>query len=499
VKHDLSKIIKEIYKADILVGEVLYTAHVHTTQDDKHCPTAYVTIRSNGLNMVLNKNFIEGLTEPELEGILYHEAYHVLFGHLDDLYVRPSRMNRVLLNIVMDATINAEIKVLPKGCINRKDLPLIALGLESWNDFEVISDRMDRCRKVIPGYARLYMGSLIKLSKKYKLATIGQLREHISRLPLPPKKRKHPELKEIEAFTEYMTPSTNLSSDKLYDWMEQLAGTKYAWEDMMEALGKMLADEATHGGVGGGAGGIPTDIDLGEPVSSDVAKAVLEELVEEAIDKAEGGEGSGMGSGSGHLIRRLKEHWKQSRVDWRSEMRRFLSLASKPFTRSSWRKLNRRLGVRASGTINQYKIKIEVVVDTSGSVSEELLAQIQAELVSLSRAKIIDSDFYVVYGDASVQSEEKFSGKFSKIAGGGGTDMNPMIEYCEEKRKPDVILVCTDGYIPPLKNRALSRKLMWMIVGRFRTFHGQDVSEIMPGRVVQVDNLNPRHYTNFGR
>ncbi|MCD6341094.1 MAG: VWA domain-containing protein [Desulfurococcales archaeon] len=96
------------------------------------------------------------------------------------------------------------------------------------------------------------------------------------------------------------------------------------------------------------------------------------------------------------------------------------------------------------------KINVAVVVDTSGSIDEQLLAQALAEIRGILRA--MQTHVTILSCDAQVHTVKKvFSPRQLRNAllGGGGTNMGEGIqEAIKLKPKPDIIIVLTDGFTP---------------------------------------------------
>jgi predicted metal-dependent peptidase len=90
---------------------------------------------------------------------------------------------------------------------------------------------------------------------------------------------------------------------------------------------------------------------------------------------------------------------------------------------------------------------IAVVVDTSGSVSDEMLSQALTETHMLLKANE-GSGVHVLSCDAAVHSVQKvFNRKQVAFCGAGGTDMTIGV-MAALKLKPHVVVLITDGYTP---------------------------------------------------
>jgi predicted metal-dependent peptidase len=89
-----------------------------------------------------------------------------------------------------------------------------------------------------------------------------------------------------------------------------------------------------------------------------------------------------------------------------------------------------------------------VVLDTSGSMSSDLLARALVEIKGILRA-VGQRKVPVLCCDAAVHGGvQRVSSAFNvEITGGGGTDMGVGIEAAQ-KLRASVIIVLTDGYTP---------------------------------------------------
>jgi predicted metal-dependent peptidase len=94
--------------------------------------------------------------------------------------------------------------------------------------------------------------------------------------------------------------------------------------------------------------------------------------------------------------------------------------------------------------------EIAVVCDTSGSMSDELLALALAEVEGLLAAQGLARRLRVLACDAAVGPVQRVSSaRQVELTGGGGTDMGAGIAAAYALRpRPTVVVVLTDGYTP---------------------------------------------------
>ena len=95
--------------------------------------------------------------------------------------------------------------------------------------------------------------------------------------------------------------------------------------------------------------------------------------------------------------------------------------------------------------------KVAVVVDTSGSISDQVMQATLAEVMGITRAVGNSKGLEVIACDAvsypAVRVRTASDVNKLKLPGGGGTDMREGIKASlESKPRPDVVIVVTDGY-----------------------------------------------------
>jgi predicted metal-dependent peptidase len=127
--------------------------------------------------------------------------------------------------------------------------------------------------------------------------------------------------------------------------------------------------------------------------------------------------------------------------------------------------------------------KVSVVIDTSGSMGNDLLSKCVAEIGGILRACGQKDALRVFVTDATVHSAKKIW-KPSQIdlMGGGGTDMRVGITAAL-KDKPHLIVVLTDGYTP-WPESPVRAKLIVALVGEAKV-------ETCPtyAKVVRIDDV----------
>lgn len=95
---------------------------------------------------------------------------------------------------------------------------------------------------------------------------------------------------------------------------------------------------------------------------------------------------------------------------------------------------------------------IELIRDTSGSMSEIELAVVTREVEGIAKRLGIRGDsLQITDVDATVHTSRAYTGRkqLRQVAGRGGTDMRVGIQNAQDRKHPaNVIVVATDGYTP---------------------------------------------------
>ena len=233
------------------------------------------------------------------------------------------------------------------------------------------------------------------------------------------------------------------------------------------------------------------------------------------------GEGGGLPAGERQMIRcqvaaevlkyarqgvgRLPGGWQrwaedllEPKVDWRkvlaAEIRKGLYMVSGSVD-YTYRRPSRRAGASPGVVLPALERPVpEVVVlcDTSGSMSDEQLAQVLAEVDGLLRGVgLARNRLRVIAADAAVRTVQRVaSARQLNLVGGGGTDMGQGIEAAVRLRpRPSVLVVLTDGVTPWPERAPKGVEVVVGLVGsplRARTgrvWHGPDWA-----RVVHIDD-----------
>lgn len=145
------------------------------------------------------------------------------------------------------------------------------------------------------------------------------------------------------------------------------------------------------------------------------------------------------GSHPGGVLRKLASDVPQSHVRWELVLREFLNARCLPTTESSWNRPSRRTlsqgqrarFVEAGNERKKGLTRIGVVVDTSGSISDEVIGIFVGEINGIMR--VTAAETVIVDCDAAVQMVRVFRHPLLdyRPRGGGGTDFRPGLAELE--------------------------------------------------------------------
>ena len=235
----------------------------------------------------------------------------------------------------------------------------------------------------------------------------------------------------------------------------------------------ILMDEREEGGSGGD--GSDEDDDEGAGLDghdwTELPKDKQDEIKKE-IDQAIRQGALMAGKLGGNLSRELGE-LLQPKVDWREQLRDFVTSLADGKDVSTWQRVNRRWlqhDMYMPSTLSETMGRIVIGVDTSGSIGGEELNKFLSEVQSICmtvKPDIVD----LIYWDTEVAKHEIYDREkqdklvnSTKPAGGGGTDPSCVPEYIEaNKLNPECVIMLTDGYVGTWGT--WKHPLVWCIVG----------------------------------
>lgn len=259
----------------------------------------------------------------------------------------------------------------------------------------------------------------------------------------------------------------------LIDWVTDDMDWETVYKKLMEDVES--AEEKYGGGGFDGEGDIEIPGD-----TSEAAEAEVEITMNRVMSAAKA-------AGSKHaLIERMFGEAKASSIDWRNELPATIA-AGTPID-YSWSRFDLRfieqnlyLPTMHSESVG----RLVVGIDVSGSMTEQVLAQIQPNMRAIIE-ETTPSEVIVVCCDSSISHVDKFpqgtAVELKMYGGGGGTDMREIVHYANKlEGNICACIIFTDGYTPFVEEEP-AYPLIWAILGNSSRF------KIPVGRVVELIN-----------
>ena len=214
---------------------------------------------------------------------------------------------------------------------------------------------------------------------------------------------------------------------------------------------KQQAQSGKGGGSGQGTGFDEHGWDDAQEMTADEKQELAREI-DEAIRQGALAAGKA-GSGADRDLTELME----PQVDWREVLRDFVTSTCVGSDYSTWRKPNRRYigaNIYLPSGISERIGEIVVAIDTSGSIGGHELSAFLSEVGSIAET-VSPEAVRVLYWDTKVCGDEEYKGdevknitKSTKPKGGGGTTVECVPQYLQDKQiKAQCVIVLTDGYL----------------------------------------------------
>ena len=395
---------------------------------------------------------IMGWSVEELAGVLLHEVGHCIRGHSErfqNMIGEPKRYAKIF-NIAGDSVINADLREanipLPEGAVYVDTL---------------VEQGYDVARTM--SAEQIY--TVIKTKAESEACTCGSSEEN-----------GESDSQQGEAANDSQPSENGSEKGESSQGKQNSESSEKDAQKPSNGSGEPDPNCPVHGtpqgwDCGSGADGIARDYEIeGDKVDagidSDRADIIRQKVATEIANHSKN-----RGNVPGGLERWAKELLEPT-VDWRRELssiirRSFAQVAGiRDYTYS--RPSRRDSAMRSTGQSivlpamrQPAPPKVSIVIDTSGSMSDDMLSWALSETQGVLRSlgssgrnvKVISCD-----AKANIQKVSRIDQV--NLAGGGGTDMRVGIDAAlRDRERPDVIIVLTDGYTPwhdePLKGTTL--------------------------------------------
>lgn len=372
--------------------------------ESKHVPTCGVTVSRAGMHFLWNRQFVEETLKEQSEVymLLLHEYCHLLWSHLKR--TRDGGYDPTVSNIAQDAIINTSCleqypnKIKMPRCGGQTIDPDYD-GIRIWEDYYDYLMKKMKERKEKRGKSQEKQGK-----GKGDGDGIGQGKEK----------------------------SKEKGDDKGGKGRNELGETP----ELANSL-----DAIENGDKGG------FDVHIGDSVSQDIKEQMVKDIVESL--KARGLVSSDVESMLGKL--------RKNRKDYIREIKRKVGEMKGELKNETYSVPNRR-GIWGIRGWKKYIIAFNGVLDVSGSMTgefEKALSCVYQDGIAINLVQV----------DAEVKSHNVTKSMHDiqklKISGGGGTVLQPGIDYVAKELDPRMpLLVLTDGYCDALDFSNIKGKVL---------------------------------------
>jgi predicted metal-dependent peptidase len=170
---------------------------------------------------------------------------------------------------------------------------------------------------------------------------------------------------------------------------------------------------------------------------------------------------------------------RKPQIDWKRTLRLFASSGYRTEVVATNRRMSKRFGTFPGIRIRR-KQRLAVVIDTSGSIGDDVLEVFFREIHGIWKN---DAEVMVLECDADVQRTYDYKGKTPKaVEGGGGTSFDPALAWVSNPRNGsfDACIYLTDGFAsePDVRPRC---PMLWVI-----TANGNVGNHLKFGRSIQL-------------
>ena len=191
------------------------------------------------------------------------------------------------------------------------------------------------------------------------------------------------------------------------------------------------------------------------------------------------------GKMEGNANRSINELLKP-KVDWREQLRDFVTTICKSKDVSSWKRPHRRFigqDVYMPSMIGESIGKVAIAIDTSASIGQKEINMFLSEVVGVCN-DVNPQTVELLYWDTEVAGHETYEqGDFERLfestkpRGGGGTYVTCVNEYLQaERMEPEVVLVLTDGYVEDDWGGAWQSPVLWAVTTDLQAPHGKTIN-----------------------
>lgn len=379
-------------------------------------PTAGVCVKNNAIEMFWNPIFFaKSLTHEQVPGVIKHELYHVVFEHI----TARRQLPHVLWNAATDCAINSLIprRELPDGLLIPGEMFTPPNPPKDWKP-GILARIIKECPK--------------EQSSEWYMAKFLQDEEVQQAMARAKAKAKS----KAQKGQDPGGSSGQCQDDGDGDDQNDPQSKQRDFEDA-------LRDEL----YGDGSGQFD-DHDMWDQLDDgqrDMMRDAIRDMFRDCIRDAES-----RSNGWGSVPSSIQQHLKKlvsKEVDWRELINNFIGRSRSTQTTSSIKRINRRFPWEHPGRKRTYSAKPAIAFDQSGSMSDEWVTLLFAEvsnLGSLTEYDVIPFDHTV--DEKNIQTIRRGGQPNIVRTRQGGTDFDAPVRYVNEhKGKYDCVILLTDA------------------------------------------------------
>ncbi|MBI3777998.1 MAG: hypothetical protein HY274_03635 [Gammaproteobacteria bacterium] len=270
----------------------------------------------------------------------------------------------------------------------------------------------------------------------------------------------------------------DMTAEEIYPCIQENADEEpmdqhlYDPDDRPHGSGDHDGDEGgSHGEADTQAGGAPQPPPLSTPERESLDKQWQQRLASAAQQAIQAGK-------LGGSMARMVDHLLQPQLPWRMLLAHYMTRASR--NDYSFAHPSRREGTAILPGLRSQHIELLVVLDTSGSISDQEMQEFLSEVNAIkgqvgARITLHACDEKLATEGPWIFDPWEDIKLPGKLPGGGGTRFTPVFEWAEwQDRAPDLLVYFTDakGEFPKSEP---SYPVLWLVKGKEKTPWGQRI------------------------
>jgi len=168
-------------------------------------------------------------------------------------------------------------------------------------------------------------------------------------------------------------------------------------------------------------------------------------------------------------IEQFVEQLTENKVDWKAELREFVTKAAK--NDYSWSRANRKMlaaGFYLPGLYSEAVGQIVVASDESGSVDMNIVAAFSAEIAAI-KEDMRPEKITVMHFDSDVRKVEEFGPddpfQLTRFCS-GGTDFRPAIEAAQALNEPPMCMIYLTDLYGPFSDHPPEFPVLWVTINK---------------------------------